>query len=54
MQGYWNSWWFCCTQVISVASVNRGNKVLNNDITGLFDLCQLLPPLAVLTTKRVL
>ena len=44
MQGYRNSEWFCCMQMISVASVNRGNKVLNNDITGLFDLCSLLPP----------
>ena len=39
MQGYMNSEWFCCMHVISVASVNRGNKVLNNYINGLFDLC---------------
>ena len=43
MQGCRNSEWFCCMQVIiyiySGASVNRGNKVQNNDITGLFDLC---------------
>ena len=42
MQDYRNSKWCCCMQVISVASVNTGNKVqsvLNNDITGLVDFC---------------
>ena len=39
MQGYRKSEWCCCIQVISVVSVNRGNRVLNNYITGLFDLC---------------
>ena len=39
MQGYMNSKWCCCMQVISVASINTGNKVLNDNITGLFDLC---------------
>ena len=37
MQGYRNSKWCCCMQVISVASVYTGNEVVNNDITGLFD-----------------
>ena len=44
MQGYSNSKWGCCMQMFSVASVNTGNKVLHNDINGLFDVTP--PPLS--------
>ena len=34
IHGYRNSEWFYCTELIIVASVNRVNKVPNNDVTA--------------------